>query len=222
MNNITALPNVKPKTLKAKLAFLRGHFRYHTMNSWNNGHSYAVCIKLRALRMTSAELDACYNMLSSDEAMMRFSDALSNLEGETNWAFQIGTNGRSGGYAVLYTGGRKPSGYKSYCRTCRQENYRPATETDKRCGRCGNETRENFTTPHTESYTGGQGLDEDRDFDNEGIWDKAKINERFDEVWAFDECVEFACRDFVEFATSHKLVEETVMVPKKVLVAKEI
>jgi hypothetical protein len=222
MKNITALPNHKPTTVKEKLAFLKGHFRYHTMNSWNRGHSYAVNIKLRTLRMTSAELTACYDMLSSDEAMMRFSDCLEQLEMETDHAFQIGTNGRSGGYAVLFTGGRKLTGYKSYCHACGQRNCHPATETDSRCGKCGLETRENFVVPHTESYTDGKGLDQDADFDDKEAWDSDQIRARFDEVWAFDECVEFACRDFVEFATSHKLVEETVMVPKKIMVAKEI
>jgi len=222
MKNITSLPNHKPTTVKDKLAFLKGHFRYHTMNSWNGGRSYAVNIKLRALRLTSAELTSCYDILSSDEAMMRFSDMLSVLEGETNWAFQIGTNGRSGGYAVLYTGGRKPTGYKSYCRACGQKNCHPATETDRRCGKCELETRENFTVPHTEPYTDGKGLDQDADWDNKEYWGADQIHARFDEVWAFDECVEFACRDFVEFATTHKLVEETIMVSKKIMVAKEI
>jgi hypothetical protein len=222
MNNITALPNHKPTTVKAKLAFLKGHFRYHTCNSWNRGHSYAVNIKLRTLRLTSAELTACYDMLSSDEAMLRFSDMLSTLECETNWAFQIGTNGRSNGYAVLYTGGRKPTGYKSRCRSCRQKNYKTVAESGTRCGHCGKEDRVDFVGTHTKSYTDSRGLDEDADFDDKEAWDSEQIRARFDEVWAFDECVEFACRDFVKFAMSHKLVEETVMVPKKVMVAKEI
>ena len=219
---MTSLPNHKPTTVKDKLAFLKGHFRYHTMNSWNGGHSYAVNIKLRALRLTSAELTSCYDMLSSDEAMLRFSDMLYVLEGATNWAFQIGTNGRSGGYAVLYTGGRKPSGYKSYCTKCRQQNWTSVTENSTRCGHCGEMTRKDYEKPHMVSYTDGKGLDQDADWDNKEYWDADQIRARFDEVWAFDECVEFACRDFVEFATTHKLVEETIMVPKKVMVAKEI
>lgn len=222
MNNITALPKVKPKTLKAKLAFLKGHFRYHTQNSWNCGHSYAVNIKISQLNLTHDQSDACYNMLSSDEAMQEFIWGLEQLEQETSHAFQAGTNGRSGGYAVLYTGGLKPSGYKSFCTKCYQKNYTSVTENNTRCGVCGEMARKDYDKPHMTSYTDGRGLDQDADWDNKEYWDKGQINARFDEVWAFDECVEFACRDFVEFATSHKLVEETVMVPKKVLVAKEI
>jgi hypothetical protein len=172
--------------------------------------------------MTSVELTACYDMLSSDEAMMRFSDCLEQLEGETNYAFQIGTNGRSGGYAVLFTGGRKPSGYKSFCTKCHQKNWTSVTENSTRCGHCGEMTRKDYEKPHMVSYTDGRGLDQDADFDNKEYWDADQIRARFDEVWAFDECVEFACRDFVEFATTHKLEEETIMVPKKIMVAKEI
>lgn len=42
---------------------------------------------------------------------------------EHNFQWQTGTNGRSGGYLVLYQGGTKPSGYKSFCRNpvyCRE------------------------------------------------------------------------------------------------------
>ena len=222
MRNITALPNHKPTTVKDKLAFLKGHFRYHTMNSWNGVHSYAVNIKVSHLNLTHDQRDACYTMLSSNEAQQEFCWYLENLGQETDHAFQIGTNGRSNGYAVLFTGGRKPSGYKSYCTKCRQQNWTSVTENSTRCGHCGEMTRKDYEKPHMVSYTNGKGLDQDADWDNKEYWDADQIRARFDEVWAFDECVEFACRDFVEFATTHKLVEETIMVSKKIMVAKEI
>ncbi len=222
MSNITALPDVKPESVEAKRKFLKEHFRYHTMNSWNRSHSYAVNIKVSRLNLTNAQRSACYGMLYSDEAQTRFGDALSCLADETNWAFQIGVNGRSGGYAVLYTGGREPSGYKSYCRGCGQKNYKSVGESGTRCGACGEEERVDFAKPHTRPYTNNAGLDQGEDFDDVDVWDDEKICGRFEEVWAFDETVESACRDFLDFALSHKLVEKTVMVPKKIMVAEEI
>jgi hypothetical protein len=222
VKNITALPNRKPTTVKDKLAFLKGHFRYYTTNSWNRLHSYAVNIKVSRLNLTHEQSGACYDMLSSDDAMRGFRDCLELLEIETDYTFQIGINGRSDGYAVLYTGGRKPTDHKSYCTTCGQQNWTSVTETGTRCGHCGGMTREDYKEPHMVPYTKTTGLDQNADWGDKEYWDANRIRARFDEVWAFDKCVESACRAFVEFATTHKLVEKTIMVPEKVMVAEEI
>ena len=38
-------------TRKQMIDFLSDHFRYHTMNSWNNATSYARCVKLNRLSL---------------------------------------------------------------------------------------------------------------------------------------------------------------------------
>jgi hypothetical protein len=83
-------------------------------------------------------------------------------------------------------------------------------------------TRVDYEKPHMVSYIKTTGLDQNVDWDDKEYWDANHIRDRFNEVWAFDTCVEFACRAFVAFATTHKLVEKTIMVPKKVMVAEEI
>jgi len=89
-------------TREEQIAFLRGHKRYHTMNSWNNATSYAHGIKIGHLQGLSREdRDKCYQGLECEQAFFNFNDELF-IFGIENKGWSIGTNGRSGGYLVLY------------------------------------------------------------------------------------------------------------------------
>ena len=194
----TALPYKKPRTVAAMRKFLAGHARYFTMNSWNRSSSYAVNIKLHSLRMTSEQLSACYDLLSCRDCheYSGFDDVLRDFDMAHDYDWQIGTNGRSGGYAVLYRGGRRPSGYLSWCPECGQKNCKEATPNSCRCGKCGNNSRVNFDKPHTviETYP-GRGVDDD----SPGVADNGscEIRDRFKLVWDFDVAVEKAVAAFV-------------------------
>jgi hypothetical protein len=61
----------------------------------------------------------------------KLSSLLEDFGEKHNWLWQAGVNGRSGGYVVLYQGGIKPSGYKSYCTHCGQKNYQAVPEGQK-------------------------------------------------------------------------------------------
>ncbi len=53
---------------KAKIAFLKKHFRYHTMNSWNRSTSYANCIKLYNIdKPDDVDNDTWWEMLCNVE-----------------------------------------------------------------------------------------------------------------------------------------------------------
>lgn len=110
----------KPRTKKAMVAYLCDHFRYHTMNSWNQATSYAACIKLHQIMPN--DLDG-YTFLQTDEAFRDGSEIMEDFARRHHYEWQIGSNGRSGGYLVLYRGGQKPSGYKRRCIHCGQQNY---------------------------------------------------------------------------------------------------
>jgi hypothetical protein len=92
-------------------------------------------------------------------------------------AYQIGFNGRSSGYLVLYQGGRKDSGLQSYP---------------------------------------GRSLDMGEDFDDRREWDGVRLRGRVDLVWHFDQMVEAMAAAFVKYCASHRVVEEEVVVRKKV------
>ena len=49
-------------------------------------------------------------------------ELMDNFAAEHNYRWQVGMNGRSGGYLVLYQGEITPSGYKSFCTSCGQLN----------------------------------------------------------------------------------------------------
>ena len=86
--------------------YLKGHFRYYTMNYWNRSTSYANNVKLH--RFSNIPENA-YEMLEYmhlspvDEIIAEFNERYA-------YSYQIGFNGRSGGYIVLYQGGIKNGG----------------------------------------------------------------------------------------------------------------
>lgn len=206
--NITDKPKKKPRSITAMRAFLNAHFRYNTMNNWNRSTSYAVKIKVSALNLDRATSNMCYEMLSYDDAHRDsgFSDTLRDFDIAHDYRWQIGINGRSGGYAVLYQGGKRPDDHKSRCALCGQLSYAEATPEHCKCGRCGAMSRENFAEPRFVSYTSGRGIDMNGDDD----LSNDEVRARFAVVWAFDTAVETAVRRFVAFAKANKVIEQEV------------
>jgi len=105
------------------IAYLSEHFRYYTMNSWNLSTSYAARVKVDTF-VPRDLLSKAYDFLGIDEAFHDGNDIIREFDERWNHEWQIGSNGRSGGYLVLYHGGQKPSGYKRHCHFCGQQNYR--------------------------------------------------------------------------------------------------
>lgn len=141
--NITDLPERKPRTKAEILAFLSGHFRYNTMHSWNRATSYAVRQKISQLNLTAEQRTACYAMLDVEDSavLSGYNYVLRTFDRRHDYRWQIGANGRNGGYLVLYQGGRAPSGYKSRCTECLGLNYQLAGDPPRDCGRCHAEGR---------------------------------------------------------------------------------
>ena len=147
--------------------FLRKHFRYNTMNSWNRSTSYANCIKLHHVdKPKDIDDNTWWEILWITQWQNILSDLLEDFGRKHEWQWQAGINGRSGGYVVLYKGGRKPSDYKSYCTHCGQKNYQEVTEDEiGTCGRCDAKARVNFKQTHMQTFTWpGKSLDEHENF----------------------------------------------------------
>lgn len=102
----------KPKTRVEQVEYLKEHFRYYTMNSWNGATSYANCIKIRQLGLPDPLRDYAYEMLECDEAFWEFKEVLRDFETEQGGGWTIGQNGRSGGYLVLYRQDVDENGHK--------------------------------------------------------------------------------------------------------------
>jgi hypothetical protein len=132
--NALNLPPRMPRRRDRMIEYLSGHFRYHTMNSWNGATSYANCIKIHHLDLAPGEADACFALLDVEGCHEEsgFSQELGDFDRRWDCAWQIGQNGRSGGYLVLYQGGKEHTGHWSYCSHCGQRNFRivpPASPT---------------------------------------------------------------------------------------------
>jgi hypothetical protein len=116
--------------------------RYNTMNSWNRSTAPAYNLKIhqvipRALQDKVFEMRECDNFYDDINYLME------EFAADHNWEWQAGFNGRSGGYLVLYKGGRKLSQSKSICTMCGQKNFTTVEDTGTKCGRCNQEGRVN-------------------------------------------------------------------------------
>ena len=116
--------------------------RYYTMNSWNN--STSLTYNLKVYNVIDDKLqDKVYDLMQYDGFYDGINMLISDFGYSFNHEWQAGFNGRSGGYLVLYKGGRKLSEHKSYCTSCGQRNFTEVTADNNACGRCGENTRIN-------------------------------------------------------------------------------
>ena len=204
------------------IAFLKNHFRYHTMNSWNRSTSYANNIKLYNIdKPADIDSDIWWEMLEITEWQQKLSDLLEAFGRKHNWLWQAGINGRSSGYVVLYQGGIKPSGYKSYCTHCGQKNYQAVSDGEKGvCGKCDAKERVNFKQTHMQVFTWpGKSIDEYEDFED---WTLSEIRERVELLQDFDRLCSDIVAAYIDTCQNYRIAEEEILVPKTIKVLEPI
>ena len=204
------------------ISFLKNHFRYDTMNSWNRSTSYANNIKLHNVEKPQAiDSDTWWEMLEITDWQKKLSDLLEDFGRKYNWQWQAGINGRSGGYVVLYKGGIKPSGYKSYCTHCSQKNYQTVPESEiGTCGRCDVKARVRFKQTHTQVFTWpGKDVDMYEDFED---WTLSEIRQRVGLVQDFDNLCGDIVTEYIETCRNYRINEEDIFVPKTVKVLEPV
>ena len=119
---------VDRRSRSAMVDYLQGHERYDTMNSWNRLTSYANNIKIHYLGLSPKQSDKAFEMLDTeywDEIRWSIDEFTASQGG----AYTIGTNGRSGGYLVLYQSRLELTGHLSYCPACGQRNFKKVPPT---------------------------------------------------------------------------------------------
>lgn len=87
---------VNKNSNKEMFEFLKGHFKYSTLNYWNNLWSIANNVKIYKLGLDWEILD----ILQVDN-YFTLNTMIENWE-EEHPRYKVGFNGRSGGYLVLY------------------------------------------------------------------------------------------------------------------------
>ena len=206
------------RSRKDMTKFLSEHYRYYTNNSWNRTASYANNMKIHSLGLTGEQEDKLFDIMECEGAYETINDLIDDFDRENGYAWQAHFNGRSGGYLVLYSGGLKDTGYKSFCTSCGQMNYRTVEETGCTCGRCGQKTRINYTQPVMHAYVFGRGIDENDDFKE---WSIDELRERCRLVERFDSLCDDIVAEAVRLSESMETVEETVYIPKTRKVLKD-
>jgi len=204
------------------IAFLKNHFRYHTMNSWNRSTSYANNIKLYNIdKPADIDSDTCWEMLGITNWHEKLNDLLEDFGRRHNWLWQTGINGRSGGYIVLYQGGIKPSGYKSYCTHCGQKNYQIVPDGQIGiCGKCNAKARVNFKQTHVQVFTWpGKEIDMSEDFRS---WSLFELQDRVALVQEFDRLCSDIVATYFDICRNYRNVEEEILVPKTISILKPV
>lgn len=197
-------------------AYLSGHFRDNTMNSWNRSTSYAYNMKLYKLGLDQETEDKLWDMIQVPEFYERLNERIEDFNWQHNYLWQAGWNGRSGGYLVLYQGGTKPSGYRSYCTKCGQKNYTSVAETGNWCGVCNEEARVDYIKPPMQIFSfPGRDVDMDEDFED---WSLYELQQRTELVQEFDRLADDIVAEALYIAQNHSVEERTVYMPTTELV----
>lgn len=197
-------------------AYLSGHFRDNTMNSWNRSTSYACNMKLYKLGLDRGTEDKLWDIIQVPEFYERLNERIEDFNWQHNYLWQAGWNGRSGGYLVLYQGGTKPSGYRSYCTKCGQKNYTSVAETGNWCGVCNEEARVDYIKPPMQIFSfPGRDVDMDEDFED---WSLYELQQRTELVQEFDRLADDIVAEALYIAQNHSVEERTVYMPTTELV----
>jgi len=207
---------IDKRSRKAMTEYLESHFRYNTMNSWNQSTSYACNMKIYNLGLENSITNKLYDLIQTDEFFEPLQDLIQDFGSDHNYTWQAGMNGRSGGYLVLYQGGRKPSGYKSYCTSCGQRNYTATAETGNTCGLCRAPARTDYRTTPMQTFTyPGRSTDMYEDFEDWPIW---QLRNRVDLVQDLDRLADTMVQEALYMANNFSVEEETIFVPKQHMV----
>ena len=202
--------------------FLRKHFRYNTMNSWNRSTSYANNIKLHSIdKPNDIDNEKWWEMIWITQWQEKLSDLLEDFGRKHEWQWQAGINGRSGGYVVLYKGGIKPSGHESYCTHCGQKNYQAVPEGQiGTCGRCDAKARINFKQTDMQLFTWpGKDVDMRENFED---WTRSDLRERVELVQDFDRLCDNIVSAFIDICRTYRIAEEEILVPKTIKVLERV
>lgn len=84
---------------KQMFEFLKGHYEYFTLSSWNLLKSIANCVKVHKLNLEGDEWNALAFL--QDEDYYEVNMMIREWE-RLHKGYKVGFNGRSGGYLVLY------------------------------------------------------------------------------------------------------------------------
>ena len=206
---------VDTRSREAMIAFLEGHNRYDTMNSWNRATSYANCVKVHRLDLTREQMDKAWAMLDMEEVFDAIHGIIQDWSVEHDWRWQVGFNGRSGGYLVLYQGGLNYHNARSaQCDTCGKLTWHKEDVPCTTQGCTGTLKVLEKARPQIVTYP-GRGTDESEDFQE---WSIDQLRDRVKLVQEFDKLCDAVVTEFLHYCENFTIVEKDIMVPKTIKV----
>ncbi|MCW8966872.1 MAG: hypothetical protein OQK82_09345 [Candidatus Pacearchaeota archaeon] len=205
--------NVDRRNRQSMVDFLKSHFRYSTMNSWNGSTSWANCIKIHRLGLDREQLDRAYEFLET-EYWHYLDETIHQFQIDMDFQYTIGINGRSGGYAVVYKSAKEPSGYKSFCTSCGQQNFKTVAESNDICGVCHKPDRVDYQKTHMvlKSWP-GQPIG-DHDYEDPDEWSMYMLRKEVELVCAFDRACDQMRESFINLIDTCVVKAETTMIPQ--------
>jgi hypothetical protein len=192
------------------IQYLLKHFRYDTMSSWNRSTSYARDVKIHNLDLPRKLRGKAYEFLDLRESYYGINALIAQFERSYDWRWQVGFNGRSAGYLVLYQGGREKSGYTTRCDACGRYTW---YETEQPChmDKCDGTLRLLEEEHYNVISYPGRGVDDETDFSE---WSTAELRDRVKLVRDFDRLCDACIKSFIHFVRTHTVEEAEVLVPE--------
>jgi len=203
-------------TKKQMIGFLSHHFRYDTAGGWNRSTSYAVNLKIHKVIPREFQ-NRAYELIGQAGIYKAIDELINDFNVAHDWQYQAGFNGRSGGYLVLYQGGKRASEHKSYCTNCGQRNFNSIAEsgTDE-CGACSEHTRIDYEVQPVQPFTySGKSIDADEDFSG---WCIDELRARVKLVKEFDRLAASIVALTIKWCKKYKVEERDIQVTKTIKV----
>jgi hypothetical protein len=211
----TFYQKVDMRNREAMIAFLDGHFRYNTMNSWNRSTSYANCVKIHRLDLSREQMDKAWAMLDMEEVYDAMHSVIQDWAVAHVWEWQVGFNGRSGGYLVLYQGGLDwKNARTAQCDACGKQTWHTERVPCTTKGCPGALKVLDKPRPQVVTYP-GRGLDQSEDFTE---WSADRLRERVKLIQEFDKLCDECVALFVDYCENYNIVEKDILVPKTIKV----
>lgn len=185
----------KVKTAKQKFNYLKEHFKYYTMSSWNGLASIANNVKVHNLPLTKEQRKRFFELVCDEELNEQLYDIINSMLYHfktLNKRYKVYFNGRSGGYLVLYNDNNNQSVLSEYIEDA--SSYEEAI----------NEYKSDYNTTTKEARANIDYL----------------INNNFDIVQAFDKFCDDVLSELINILNNATVEEEEeqITVKHKILI----
>ena len=210
---------VNLKSKENMIKFLENHFRYDTMSSWNLSTSYANNLKLYKV-IPDTLLNKAYEIFEQGDVYHLINDLIEEWDIQNNYQYQVGFNGKSGGYLVMYKGGYKTKIIFKKEDFKKDNGYNGRVYADRYGWKSYNEAEKaKLINKEIKEVFCWSGKAIDDDFEE---WDIYDLRERVKLIQSFDKLCDSIVKEFIYHCENYKIEEEEILIPKKIKVLKEV